>query len=994
MTEFRLLGPVEVITGAGVVDVGPPQRRSVLAALAVDAGRPVPVEVLIERVWGEGFPDGARRALQAHLTRIRRMLERVASGADDRVTLARRAGGYVLEAEPERVDLHRFRRLAERARNAGIHGAERLDLLREALALWRGEPLAGITGEWAARVREGWKRQRLDVVVAWADAELQTGEHSTVTARLRDLVAEYPLVEPLVAALMRALYASGSAAEALDCYAAMRKRLAGELGTEPGAELQRVHQAILRGDLHQPSQPSPASPASPASPLNQPNPQESAPARAVPAMLPLDVRGFAGRAHELARLDAVLAETAHHPTSVIISALSGTAGVGKTALAVRWAHRVCDRFPDGQLYVNLRGYDPQQPMTAADALADFLSALGMSGQDIPLDIGQRAARYRSAVSGRRMLVVLDNASSVEQARPLLPGSPTCVVVVTSRDSLAGLVALHGAQRIDLDLLPPPEAIALLRTLIGDRVEAEPEAAALLAGQCARLPLALRLVAELAAARPAASLAELAGELADQQRRLDHLDAGGDPRAAVRAVFSWSYQRLPADAARAFRLLSLHPGPGLDSYAVAALTGQSLQHARRALDLLARAHLVHPAAAGRYDMHDLLRAYAGWLVTEHDDEHERRAALTRLFDHYLATAATAMDTLYPAERHRRPRVAPPASPAPGVADTASARVWLESERPALLAVCAHAAGHGLPGHAVRLAATLYAYLDNGGHFADALTAHTHARHAAQQAGDLAGEAGAVANLGVVHWQLGDYEQAAGHLQRALDLFRKIGDQVGEARTVGNLGILHSRMGFPGRAFDDHTRALALFRELGDQVGEANTLANLGAVFVLLGRDEPAATHNLRALELFRELGHRGGEATALTNLGEVEARLGRYERAAEHFLRALDIFREIGERYGEACALNGLGDARSHGGAPADAVERHTAALNLAIDIGERDEEARAHDGLGHAYHALDDLASARSHWRQALSAYTELGVPAADDIRTRLDTLDTNPPSA
>ena len=332
--------------------------------------------------------------------------------------------------------------------------------------------------------------------------------------------------------------------------------------------------------------------------------------------------------------------------------------MGKTALAVRWSRRAASAFPDGQLYVNLRGYDPGQPVPPGDALAGFLRALGMAGQDIPPETDERAAAYRSLLDGRRVLVVLDNAASVEQVRPLLPGCPSCLVVVTSRDSLAGLVARHGARRLDLDMLPLPDALGLLRTLIGGRVDAEPEAAAALAKQCARLPLALRVAAELAAASPDSRLAGLAGELASEQRRLDLLDAGGDERTAVRGVFSWSYRHLPAGAARAFRLLGLHPGPDFDAYAVAALTGASATQARDVLALLARAHLVHPAGRrGRYGMHDLLRAYASHLAEAEDSDDARDAALSRLFDYYLAAAASAMDALVPAERHYRPRIPP-------------------------------------------------------------------------------------------------------------------------------------------------------------------------------------------------------------------------------------------------------------------------------------------------------------------------------------------------
>src|SRR5215472_6158356 len=326
----------------------------------------------------------------------------------------------------------------------------------------------------------------------------------------------------------------------------------------------------------------------------------------VPRQLPADVGAFTGRTVELAELDWLLPDAAAGPVTdavgpVVISAVSGTAGVGKTALAVRWAHRAAAHFPDGQLYVNLRGYDPDQPVSAGEALAGFLRALGVAGQDIPPGEAERAARYRSLVAGRRLLVVLDNAATVEQVRPLLPGSPSAMVVVTSRDSLAGLVARDGARRLDLGLLPAADAVALLRVLIGQRAEADPAAARMLADRCARLPLALRVAAELAVARPDTPLAELAAELADEGERLALLDAGGDPRGAVASVFSWSYRHLDPGAARMFRLLGLHPGPDWDRYAAAALGGTGVAEAGRLLNALARAHLIAPAGPGRYGL---------------------------------------------------------------------------------------------------------------------------------------------------------------------------------------------------------------------------------------------------------------------------------------------------------------------------------------------------------------------------------------------------------
>jgi transcriptional regulator with XRE-family HTH domain len=466
----------------------------------------------------------------------------------------------------------------------------------------------------------------------------------------------------------------------------------------------------------------------------------------VPRQLPGPVRHFIGRENELAALTELVGQPGAARAAMVISVIGGTAGVGKTALALSWARQVAGKFPDGQLYVNLRGYAPGPPMAAADALTAFLRALGVPNHDIPADAEERAAQYRGLLATRRILVMLDNARDVEQVRPLLPGASASAVVVTSRDSLAGLVARDGAQRLDLDLLPPADAVTLLHALIGEQAGSDRAATKALADRCCRLPLALRVAAELSASRPAIPIAALVAELADQHRTLDLLAAGGDPGTAVRAVFSWSYQHLDDSAARTFRLLGLDPGAELDVYAAAALANVTVGQAGYALDRLARAYLIHDAGPGRYALHDLLRAYAREVAIGHDREEERRAALTRLLDHYLYTAAVAMNSLHPVERHRRLHIVPPATPAVVLASPAAAKGWLDSHRACLVAVITHAAGNGWPGHAVRLAAVLSRYLRSGSHYCESVTIHSTARHAAQHLGGTAAEATALTDLG--------------------------------------------------------------------------------------------------------------------------------------------------------------------------------------------------------------------------------------------------------
>jgi tetratricopeptide (TPR) repeat protein len=534
-----------------------------------------------------------------------------------------------------------------------------------------------------------------------------------------------------------------------------------------------------------------------------------------------------------------------------------------------------------------------------------------------------------------------------------------------------LVAVDGAHSLTLDLLTSGEARELLDQRLRARAAAEPSTVGELAALCARLPLALNITAANAIARPGVPLAVLAGELRGEEKRLTLLE-GGDTAASVRAVFSWSLHDLDVGAARAFRLAGLHPGPDLDCYAAAALAGTTAEHAAGLLGLLVRAHLMHRAGPGRYAMHDLLRAYARELAAAQDDEDARQAALTRLLDHYLHTAAAAMDALLPAERRRRPRIPPPESPIPPVADWAAARAWLDAERPSFAAVTAHAAGHGWPGHATALGATLERYLESGGHYAEAQAIHTSARRAARRAADHSGEATALNNLGIIERRQGSYQQAAGHFKQAFELFREIGDQTGQSRALGNLGIIDLLQGSYQQAADYHQRALELALQTGDQFGQAAALVNLSDAGWRQGRYQQAVGNLRQALNMFRETGDRPGETAALTTLGEIAWRQGSYPQATSYLEQALDLARAIGDRYQEGEALNSLGEAFLAAGQPGHAQAHHAVALALA------------RDGLGRACAATGDRAAARRHWQEALTLYTSLGASEADRVRAQL----------
>jgi tetratricopeptide (TPR) repeat protein/DNA-binding XRE family transcriptional regulator len=753
-------------------------------------------------------------------------------------------------------------------------------------------------------------------------------------------------------------------------------------------------------------------------------------AMATPRELPGTAGHFTGREAEMAALTRLFEQGGpqRQAGTVVISAIDGTAGVGKTALAVRWAHQAAGRFPDGQLYVNLRGYDTAEPVTAADALAGFLGALGVPGQQVPDGMQDRARLYRSRLAGRRVLVVLDNARDAEQVRPLLPGDPGCATVVTSRDTLAGLVAADGAVRLDLDVLPHADAIGLLRSLIGPRADADRQSVTELAGLCARLPLALRVAAELVAARPDAPLAELVAELA--AGRLDVLE-GGDDRADVRAVLSWSYTQLSESAAGAFALIGLHPGANLDLHAAAALTGTTTGQARRVLGQLQRASLLQAAGARRYGMHDLLRAYARERAAARDTGDQRQQALTRLFDYYLAAAAAAMDVLFPAEASRRPRIAATAAVVPEMPAEADARAWLDAERANLTDVVAHCAGHGWPRHATDLAATLFRYLMNGSYLPEALTIYCQARQAARLSGDLAAEADALNGLGGIGIVKGHFRSAAADYRAALELYRRRGNRAGEAAVLVNLGITEQELHSHRSAADYYRQAIAAHQDTGNRLGAARTLAELAAAETELGCYDDAAEHlqlalpvlreandqvheagaleaigelGLRrgeltqaagffeqSLAIYRRIDHRTGVASELLNLGQVSLRRGEYRQATGHLRQAVALFRKTGNQHGETVTLRSLAEALHGSGQRAAARSELAAALRLAAQTGNTYELASTHRDLAESDHAAGEEEQARRHWEQALDLYTQLGAAEADEVRSRLSARQPEP---
>ncbi|WP_250031363.1 tetratricopeptide repeat protein [Paractinoplanes maris] len=734
-------------------------------------------------------------------------------------------------------------------------------------------------------------------------------------------------------------------------------------------------------------------------------------------VLPEDLDGFTGRTGELDRLRAAVRDGG----AVVITAIEGMAGVGKTRLAVHAGHElVRAKAVERVLFVNLRGFHPDDTQPPADpgaVLDGFLRLLGLPGQRIPHDLAARAAAYQELLAGTRTLIVLDNAATTDQVRPLLPAAAGCVTLVTSRRRLAGL---DPATRLTVGTFTADEALTFLAgALPGVPTGPDPQAAARIASRGGHLPLALSLIAGHVLGTPGWTLTDHADRL-DERHRARRLDTG------VELALDVSYQGLPHDQRRLLRLAALHSGQDLDLYAAAALAGAELPTARALVGHLLRDHLLQPAGPGRYTFHDLVRAYATTRAQDQDPPPVRHAALTRLFDHYLATAAAAMNTLHPAEAARRPAVAPAGTPAPDLTEPGTASAWLETERPTLIAVAAHTAGHGWPGHTTLLARTLYRFLQ-GGESSDALAVHGHALEAGRDSGDVTAQAHALTGIAIAHLRQGRTEQGAGCLRESVALFRQIDDPVGQAAALYNLGMVGDRSGDFDAAVGHWTRALALYRQAGEPNGEALTLNGLGmtmqragripeslgyceqaltlarqsgnphsAAFVLntfgnvellSGLPDPAAGHLSEALALFRQVHSRSGEATVLDSLGLLYTRIGEFERAVDHHRQALTIVREIGDRDGETHVRNGLAAAVLAAGRAADAVTHFEDALAVATSVGARSQQAEAHAGLGRAHQELGDAPSARSHFEQAVDLYAAFAPEEAERLRAKAASL-------
>jgi tetratricopeptide (TPR) repeat protein len=660
----------------------------------------------------------------------------------------------------------------------------------------------------------------------------------------------------------------------------------------------------------------------------------------VPRQLPAEVFAFTDRQDPILAMDALL--SAAGPARV--TTVSGTAGVGKTALAVHWSHRVRDRFPDGQLYIDLQGHGPLDPLDPADVLDQFLRALGVDGDDMPTELVERAARFRTVTDLKRMLVLLDNAGTAEQVRPLLPGSASCFVIVTSRDTLSGLVAREGARRIDLDLLAPADAASLLSTLVGARADEDPAGISTLVRYCARLPLAIRITAELIVDRPVAPISDLVHELSDERERLDLLDAGIDAHTAVRAVFSWSYRHLPEAAMRLFRLAGLHPGKDIDTGAIAALADVSPRIARQLAQRLSRANLFEEFDNGRYRMHDLLRVYAVELAGEAADAESTDAALSRLFGYYLRTGESAPDPV----------------------------AWLETERHNLVAIVTAVAGRQSR-HTIDLATFAGPHLNSCGYHDDGFAIHTLALAAARQLDDRAAKCHALNSLGIVHRRLGRFQEALNHHELALTGARETAAAAEEARALDNLGLSHLRLGNYRHAAELHRHALTRYADVGRRAEEGRAHNNLGIVLRRLGQHQEAFDHHHHALAIAREVGERINEGRALTSLGLLHRRFGNHDQAIESHLRALEIYRAAGNRVGAANALTRLGIVHEKMGDDDISLRYFGEALDIHHATGNVRQMGRSLNNIGIAYRKQGRHDEALRHLTNAIETHRLVG---------------------
>jgi DNA-binding SARP family transcriptional activator/tetratricopeptide (TPR) repeat protein len=1015
MMQFRLLGPLEVWDGDERLDLGGAKQRALLALLLLNANRIVRRTQVIDWLWDMQPPRTAGDLVLEYVSRLRRALRRCI-GEPSAQRLRTQSSGYVLQVEPGELDLERFERLVDQAQQAMAAGELELAAgrLRQALGLWRGLALANLPPTLAVDAESGrLEEARMAALEERLELDLRLGQHAYLVGELETLVASNPNRECLRRQLMLALYRSGRKAEALTVYRDTRQQLVEELGLEPSLALQQLERAILRADpaLEPGLLTAAATPGDPGPPRG-------------PCQLPPDIDDFTGRQAAVAEVQQLLEEK--RTTAIVISAIAGKAGVGKTALAVHLAHRLRTRFADGQLYVNLRGAEAQA-LDPAEVLAGFLRALGVEGMMIADGLEERVRQYRSQLADRRVLVVLDNAAAEAQVRPLLPASPGCAVLVTNRVSLSGLEAAHP---LTLDVLEAGQAVALLAKLAGPgRVAAEPEAAAAIVRLCGWLPLAVRIAGARLASRPQWRLALLAERLADERRRLDELKAGD---LEVRASVALSYQGRGEQERRLFRLLGLLDAPSVPAWVAATLLEVELAEAERLMEGLVDAQLVEVAGqdqAGqlRYRLHDLLRVYARERLQLEEPTAAQRASLEQLLQTYLALAEQADALLEPSGINHYggdPARGPRDHPAAAIVERDPLR-WLEAEHASLVAAVDQGCDADIGEPTWRLATALVSFFGARAHWDNWQHTHTMALAAAGRMSDRDAQGRLLGSLADLYTARSRFEEASSCLQQSLVAFRETGNRLGELQSLSALGGIDRRQGRFGDAVARLEQSLSGFRELGRESGEAEVLFDLGEVHREQGRLDAAVVCLEQCLTVMRAVGDRLCEAPFLRSLGLIHSAQGRFGEAIACLEQSLALTRTSGDQPGEGRVLQSLGEVHRMQGCLEDAgicLEQslalaratgvHAAEAYASYGLGEvrrqqgrleeaasclewslavfrerglRPWEARALDSLGMLLAAKGDSIGACRVWRSTLAIFRELGMPEATEVAARLE---------
>ncbi|MFJ6011999.1 BTAD domain-containing putative transcriptional regulator [Streptomyces sp. NPDC092952] len=977
--RFLVLGTLSVQRGESQVPIARPMLRRIIGLLVLRHPQPVTQQELVDSLWPAGPPRSYQSLVHTYISQVRQSLapDRSRSAAPG---VERVPGGYVLRVDQSQTDLGRFQELVARAGRSRGTGSPELafDSLTAALQCWRGPLFADMDPALqqhptAVVVAES----RTEAALQHADLALELGRPEQSVRLLWPVAGGDPLHEGVHARLMLTLAACGEQASALKVFTAFRDRLDDQLGISPSDEIREAHLRILRQQLPRPERVVPSAhvavraPAEEAGTAEAPTSAEDTgpagsagpapvpPATAPPAQLPYGTSWHTGRDRQMHELDALLDDdpTAHTPIVTVI----GPPGVGKTALALHWAHTHRDHFPDGQLFVNLQGHSLLPALRPVDVLARFLRALGVLPGQVPAGEDEAAALLRTLLAGRRMLIVLDNAAGVDQVRPLLPGSGDCRTVITSRTHLSGLIANDGARPLSLDVLNLSEAHALLTRILGEhRVAVEPDAVVELARLCGWLPLAIRIAGANLIAHRTIGVAEYCAELVGGNP-LSRLQVEGDERSAVRSAFHLSYEALSEPARRMFRLLGLAPGPDITVAGAAALIDGDPGEAERLLRTLAHAHLVQQPGAGRFGMHDLLRLYARELVAA-----DECGARRRLLDWYTRGAEEAASVLYPEDPLLRPRTGEQPAAEAAVADATRATEWLESERENLIGAVLFAAEAGENRTAWRLAEALYGFLAQGTYTTECLATAEAGLAAATADGDLRARSTARLRIADCHWAQGHNALAQDQYADALRLATEADWADGQAAALRRIGSAHQENGAMRTASGLFLRARGLSGQTGG-AGAADDLMHLGLIGWKLGRLREAVTHYTQAARIFRDLGALSGEAISRTNLGIVYRAMGRPLDAIHVMNEALHVHTLSGNKASETVALSCLASAHADLGDHVSGAGLARSALASAQSMRNRRLESNAHFSMGVAQERAGDLEAASASYRSALN---------------------------